>query len=76
MKSHAANLENSDRLKSLHRALSVGGIFTTAKLQTLTGSMAIHSDIHELRQNGIPVSKAIYIGKNGEGKKVYGYQLL
>ena len=76
MKSHAANLENSDRLKGLHKALSAGGIFTTAKLQTLTGSMAIHSDIHELRQNGVPVSKAIYIGKNGEGKKVYGYQLL
>jgi len=73
-KSHYATLEKSDRLKALYSVLLRGGIFSTARLQRETGSVAIHSDIHELRQNGVPVSKGIYLGKS-DGRKVYGYKL-
>ncbi len=74
MKSHAAKFNESTRLKKLHSVLSTGGIFSTARLQTETGSVAIHTDIHELRQNGYNIS-CHYLGKNGNGNKVYGYKL-
>lgn len=56
MSSHAAKIENSDRLKKLLRVLDSGEEFTTAELQTITNSMAIHSDVHELRQNGYKIN--------------------
>jgi hypothetical protein len=73
--SHAAKIENSDRLQKVQALLSQGGIFTTAKIQSETGSMAVHSDVHELRCNGVPVSRAIYLGRNSEGRRVHGYKL-
>lgn len=71
--SHFADLSKSGRLKSLHSVLARGGVFSTAKLQSETGSMAIHSDVHELRCNGVEVN-CQYIGRVN-GKKVYGYSL-
>jgi hypothetical protein len=73
--SHAAKIENSDRLQKVKALLSQGGIFTTARIQTETGSMAVHTDVHELRVRGVPVSRAIYLGRNGEGRRVHGYKL-
>jgi hypothetical protein len=73
-KSHAADLSRSDRLQRLHKLLSQGGIYTTARIQSETGSMAVHSDAHELRQNGVPVAPAVYLGRL-DGRKVYGYKL-
>lgn len=74
MKSHAANIQKSARLKRLLSALQADRLRSTAELQAETGSMAIHSDAHELRCNGIPVSNAVYMGKEN-GHKKYGYKL-
>jgi hypothetical protein len=74
-KSHAADLSRSDRLQRLHKLLSQGGIFTTATIQRFTKSNAVHTDIHELRQNGKRIPKAIYFGIVN-GNKVYGYRML
>ena len=74
--SHAANLKRSERLQRLLRALSADYYKTTSILQAQTGSMAIHSDIHELRCEGVPVAPAKYFGKNSNGKKIYGYKLM
>jgi hypothetical protein len=74
--SHAANLKRSERLQRLLKALRADCYKTTCMLQTETGSMAVHSDIHELRCEGIPVAPAKYFGKNSNGKKIYGYKLM
>ena len=74
--SHAASLKRSERLQRLLRALSADYYKTTSILQAQTGSMAIHSDIHELRCEGVPVAPAKYFGKNSNGKKIHGYKLM
>lgn len=75
-RSHAATLADSERLIVLHSILSDGLPHTTAELSERTGSMAIHSDVHELRQNGVAVGKARYVGLSQSGRKVYEYQLI
>lgn len=74
--SHAASLKRSERLQRLLRALSADYYKTTSILQAQTGSMAIHSDIHELRCEGVPVAPAKYFGRNRNGSKIYGYKLM
>lgn len=71
--SHAADIDKSARLKKLLEILADGFEYTTAELQEKTGSMAIHTDIHELRSNGYAV-KCRYVGKQ-DGKKIYSYKL-
>lgn len=73
-KSHYANVNKSNRLKRLLSELQNGKLLSTVELQHKTGSMAIHSDIHELRCNGINVSRAKYIGTHN-GNRIYGYQI-
>jgi hypothetical protein len=74
LKSHFANVGKSDRLKRLLKELSDGQKHSTLELQQSTGSMAIHSDIHELRCNNYPV-KTTYGGLSAEGRKVFHHQL-
>jgi hypothetical protein len=72
---HAGNPERSARLRRTLGALRVSGLrgLTTAQLQTITRSCAVHSDVSELRQNGYLVSC------NQEpmraGRRVYRYTL-
>ena len=51
---HAASAEKSERLKRTLAALRAGGLFgrTGAELSRATGSLAISTDISELRKNG------------------------
>jgi bacteriocin-like protein len=74
-RSHAASIKNSDRLKKLLTALQSGRMMTTKELQNITGGVAINSNIHELRQNGIKIAPAVYMGMTDTRSKVYGYQL-
>ena len=55
--SHAARLESSPRLRTLLSALLKAGErgLTTREIFDQTGSMAVHSDCHELRENGYRV---------------------
>ena len=71
---NAAKLERSERLRRTYYVL-LSGPKTTQELQELTGSMAVHSDVAELKANGIKVLPAKYIGKSSGGRKVYLYSL-
>lgn len=55
---HAANVEKSFRLRRMLAALQDARHYgaTTYDLQVQTGSMAVHSDVAELRANGYLVS--------------------
>jgi hypothetical protein len=71
---HAGRIETSRRLQAVHRAL-LDGPKTSAELQRFTGGMAIHSDIAELRAQGIPVAPAKYLHKTTDGHKIYLYAM-
>lgn len=70
-----ANIETSSRLLKLLKLLSDGMPHSSAEIQRKTRSMAVHTDIHELRCNGVNVSPALYYGKSRAGRKIYRYRL-
>ncbi len=76
-RSHFARIENSDRLKLLLRALRETWCCkkTTAYLKAETGSVAVHSDIHELRKNGYKI-ECKYSHTNTDDRKIYVYRLI
>jgi hypothetical protein len=76
MKSHAAILNKSERLKKLDALLCDGELHTTKEIQERTGSVAVHSDIHELRCNGRNISPAIYLGRTEANRKIHAYRRL
>lgn len=71
---HAARIEKSSRLQRTLAALADGKAHTTAEIAHLTGSMAVHTDVHELRRNGYDVA-CQYVGRSPTGRKVYAYRL-
>lgn len=71
---HAASLSRSHRLqKTLDVIRAHPGGCTTYELVLLTGSCAVHSDVAELRANGIPVSCAYE--RTANGRRVYRYRV-
>jgi len=70
---HAARLETSPRLKSVMAALWDGEWHSTMELAMRTGGCAIHSDIAELRANGIEIESR-YEGVSANGRRVYAYR--
>jgi hypothetical protein len=76
MNSHAAKLNKSERLRKLDALLCDGYYHSTKEILEKTGSVAVHSDIHELRCNGRNISPALYLGKTLEGRKMYAYRRL
>ncbi len=71
---HFAKLSESFRLQSVMNILSDFGEHSTFEIMRATNSCAVHSDISELRANGIPI-KRIYRGKNQNGRQLNFYQL-
>ena len=71
----AARLENSERLQTLLLALQMhpAGL-TTMELIQRTGSVAPHSDVSELRANGVPVD-ARQERCTAKGRRVWRYRL-
>ena len=70
---HAAAIGTSARLQAVLEFLRDRGArgATTAELQSATGSMAIHSDVAEVRANGVEV-RCAYDGMSN-GRRVYRY---
>ena len=71
---HAADLAKSPRLRrtlDVLRAHPAG--LTTMALVQWTGSCAVHSDVAELRANGIPVT-CEYQGLR-DGRRIYLYRV-
>lgn len=75
MATHRCNAETSHRLAELLALLSGGDPWTTAEIQRQTGSMAVASDIADLRKAGIAIPPARYVGKSENGSKIYEYWL-
>ena len=71
---HAARLDSSPRLKRTLAVLEAhpDGC-TTLELVLLTGSCAAHSDVAELRANGIPVE--CRYERTANGRRVYRYRV-
>lgn len=71
---HAASLDRSSRLRRTIEVLRAhpGGC-TTLDLVLLTGSCAVHSDVSELRANGIPIS--CEYERTTNGRRVYRYRI-
>ena len=73
---NAATLSRSSRLQATLLALTRAGArgLTTHALADATGSMACHSDVSELRANGIAVT-CVYEGRTHNGRKIYRYTI-
>ena len=71
---HAGHVETSARLQATLQALLTGPK-TTRELSEITGSVAPHSDVAALRQNGVNIPRAEYRNKTATGAKVYLYRL-
>ena len=71
---HYADLNTSARLQKLYKLLRQGIELTTAQIQRVTGSMAVGTDISELRKNGFDIT-CRYICRMPSGAKKYGYRM-
>jgi hypothetical protein len=69
-----ASLKKSKRLQRTLAALGRSWV-STAKIQALTGSMAVGTDISELRHNGKDII-CRYGGRTIDGAKIYLYRLI
>jgi hypothetical protein len=70
-----ASLKKSKRLQRTLAALGRSSWVSTAKIQALTGSMAVGTDISELRHNGKDII-CRYGGRTIAGAKIYLYRLI
>lgn len=75
---HASDWLRSERLKKTWLALHYMGEkgATSLQIHEFTKSMSVHSDISELRANGINIPPAKYAYTNQNGRKVYIYKLI
>lgn len=72
---HYAKLDNSPRLQALLAYLSDGKPHSVFSIQRETGSMCPHTDVDELRHNGLDIQQA-YNGETINGRKRSTYQLI
>jgi len=72
---HFAKLDKSNRLKKTLAALAGNRWKTTDEIRRQTKSVAVHSDISELRRNNKDII-CRYDHKEPNGSRVYRYRLL
>jgi biotin operon repressor len=75
MGSHAAKIENSPRLQETLALLRDCTWHDGADITAATGSQALHSDIHELRENGYTIEQR-YAGRTDKGRRISQYRLI
>ena len=71
---HYAKLENSQRLQELFAILQDGKAHSAFDIQAKTKSMAVHTDIAELRENGYEISQW-YDGQTARGRSRSMYRM-
>lgn len=71
---HFAKMENSRRLQEVHRILADGHWHSGLSISKITNSMATHTDIAEIRANGIRVEQR-YNGKTPNGRRISEYRM-
>lgn len=72
--SHAARVESSERLQQTLEVLRCGDWLDGWVIAQQTRSQALHSDIHELRQNGFQIEQR-YARTTDNGRRVSQYRL-
>ena len=70
-KPHCGTLQNSARLRIMLRALSDCREHTTRELQEVTGDVAVHSTISDLRHNCFNIKRR-YVGRTKAGRHIKG----
>ncbi|MCP5230696.1 MAG: hypothetical protein H6948_01145 [Zoogloeaceae bacterium] len=71
---HAAQIMNSKRLQRTARALADGQWHTTWEIASVTRSVAVSTDISELRRNGLVVESRAK-GMSEDGGRIFEYRL-
>jgi len=71
-KHHGGNSAKSERLKPILQVLSDAAWHTTTELSKKNHSVALHSDISDLRKNGFTIH-CEYSGLSRTGRKIYKY---
>ena len=71
---HFAKFKNSKRLQDVHKILEDGKPHSGFEIQEATESMAVHTDISELRANGFTINQ-FYGGRTEKGRLISIYQL-
>ena len=70
----SGDINKSTRLQKLLRILSAGGEYSTMGLARATNSCAVHSDVNDLRRNGVDVICKPRYNKR-LGKNIWYYRL-
>jgi biotin operon repressor len=73
-KRHSGNLATSQRLQDTLRCLVPGQWVSAFKIAVTTNSLAVHSDISDLRLNGVQIEQR-YNGYTENGKRISEYRL-
>ena len=71
---HKTSLKTA-RMQATIRALGGRGWRTSAEIAAQTGSVAVHSDVADLRASGVPV-ECKYSHTTGSGRRVYKYRMI
>lgn len=69
------NIKKSDRLQTLLGFMRKGSWCDSLVIASHTASLAIHSDIQDLRRNGYLIERK-YCGLNGNGRQINKYRLI
>ncbi len=72
--SHFARIETSQRLQEVARVLEDGLWHSSFEISRRTGSVACHSDIFEIRQNGYRIEQR-YNGLTPSGRRISEYRM-
>lgn len=75
MASHAANITSSIRLQETLAILLDGNWHDGAEITGKTESQALHTDIHELRENGYGIEQR-YNGRTEKKRRISQYRLV
>ena len=76
-KSHCGSLSGSERLRQTYHALREGLWRTSAEIGKITNSVAVHSDVSDLRSVLKKTGNTVLSKYMGiiNGRKVYAYKL-
>ena len=71
---HAREVIGNTNLEPLLMAIMARKVMTSAEFQAITGSMAIATDLSNIRRHYPQLSEAKYVGTNEKGRRVFKYR--
>jgi len=70
---HPRAVVGNPNLEPLLMAIMARKVMTSAEFQAITGSMAIATDLSNIRRHYPQLSEAKYVGKSSTGRKIFKY---